>query len=126
MLTALPGNEEEEKLLPPLAEKPIQKETAETKRTGSVGISVFMRYISAGGCGVFGLTCLFIIFGTTSAIILMSNWWLGRWSNAERIRYSSTNSTSNCSTTNVSAIATMSDSEWFNKRDHYFYTLLSM
>ncbi|CAF0879243.1 unnamed protein product [Adineta ricciae] len=126
LVTALPGNEEEEKLLPPLAEKPVQKETVETKRTGSVGISVFTRYIKAGGCGVFGLTCLFIIFATTSAIILISNWWLGRWSNAERIRYSSTNSTSNCSTTNVSAIATMSDNEWFNKRDQYFYILLTL
>ncbi|UJR31942.1 hypothetical protein I4U23_019415 [Adineta vaga] len=128
-LSLLPGvsnNDEEEKLLAPLAEKPIQKETAETKRTGSVGLDIFMRYMKAGGCGLFGLSSLFISFVITSFILLLSNWWLGRWSNAERIRYGSINSTSNCSSTNASRINTMSDNEWFKERDRYFYILLGL
>jgi hypothetical protein len=83
-----------------------------------------MRYIRAGGFGIFGLLCLFIMFGITSTIILLSNWWLGRWSNSERIRYGFTNTTNNCSLNNTSKITTMSNEEWFKERDRYFYVLL--
>ncbi len=118
------GNDEEEKLLPPIAEKPIQKETAESKRTGAVGLNVFMRYIRAGGCGIFGLSCLFALFAMTSTIVLLANWWLGRWSNSERIRYSLNNSTDNCSSNRQSKIGMMSNNEWFAERDKFFYVLL--
>lgn len=118
------GNDEEEALIPPITEKPIQKETAETKRTGSIGLNVFMRYIRAGDCGVFGLSCLFILFAITSATVLFANWWLGRWSNSERIRYSFTNTTNNCSSNQQSNINIMSNDEWFRLRDRFFYVLL--
>ena len=83
-----------------------------------------MRYVRAGGCGVFGLSCLCTIFAITSAIVLLANWWLGRWSNAEHIRYSSANATSNCSSKQPSPVSTMSDDEWYRTRDKYFYVLL--
>ncbi len=120
LIPTVAGKDEEEQLLPPLADKPIQKETTEFKRTGSVGMNIFMRYIRAGGCGIFGLSCLFIIFAITSATILLTNWWLGRWSNSERIRYGST---SNCSSNKPSPISTMSNEEWFKERDTFFYVL---
>ncbi len=82
-----------------------------------------MRYIRAGGCGIFGLLCLFIIFAITSTIALLANWWLGRWSNSERIRYGLTNITDNCSAINQSSISTMSNEEWFQERNKYFYVL---
>jgi len=118
------GNEEEETLIPPIADKPVQKEAAESKRTGSVGSAVFLGYIRAGGCGIFGLSCLFAIFALTSAIVLLANWWLGRWSNSERIRYSLTDTTNNCSSNQQSKISTMSNEEWFAERDKLFYVLL--
>jgi hypothetical protein len=83
-----------------------------------------MRYIGAGGCGIFGLSCLFVLFAITSATVLLANWWLGRWSNSEHIRYSLTNTTNNCSLTKQSKISTMSNEEWFNERDKFFYVLL--
>jgi ATP-binding cassette subfamily C (CFTR/MRP) protein 4 len=117
-------NDEEETLLPPLTDKPVQKETVESKRTGSVGVNIFMRYIRAGGCGIVGLSCLFTIFAITSATILLANWWLGRWANSERIRYGLTNTTDNCSSINQSLISTMSNEEWFKERDkNKFYFL---
>ncbi len=82
-----------------------------------------MRYIRAGGCGIFGLSCLFTMFAITSTIFLLANWWLGRWSNSEHIRYGLLNSTSNCSSTKQSRISTMSNEEWFNERDKFFYVL---
>jgi hypothetical protein len=82
-----------------------------------------MRYIRAGGCGIFGLSCLFTMFAITSVAVLLSNWWLGRWSNSERIRYG-INSTNNCSSTKQSKFSTMSNEEWFNERDKFFYVLL--
>jgi ATP-binding cassette subfamily C (CFTR/MRP) protein 4 len=116
-------NDEEETLLPPLTDKPVQKETVESKRTGSVGVNIFMRYIRAGGCGIVGLSCLFTIFAITSATILLANWWLGRWANSERIRYGLINTTDNCSSINQSLISTMSNEEWFKERDKFFYVL---
>jgi hypothetical protein len=83
-----------------------------------------MRYIRAGGCGVFGLSCLFALFAVTSAIILLGNWWLGRWSNSERIRYSLNNTTNNCSSNQGSNIPMMSSNEWLQERDKYFYVFL--
>ncbi|CAF2646337.1 unnamed protein product [Rotaria sp. Silwood2] len=118
------GNDEEENLLEPLTDKPIQKETVESKRTGSIDVNVFMRYIRAGGCGIFGLLFLFLMFAVTSVFVLLSNWWLGRWSNSERIRYGLTNITSNCSSMEQSPIINMSNEEWFKQRDKYFYVLL--
>ena len=117
------GNDEEETLIPPIAEKPIQKEIAESKRTGSIGVNIFMRYIRAGGCGVFGLSCLFALFAVTSATVLIANWWHGRWSNSERVRYSFTNTTNNCSSNQQSRINTLSTVEWFRERDKFFYVL---
>lgn len=78
----------------------------------------------AGGCGIFGLLCLFTIFGISSTVMVLANWWLGRWSNAERIRYQSTNVTSSCSLNKTSSIINMSNEEWFKQRDNYFYILL--
>ena len=119
------SKDEEEKLIAPIAEKPIQKETVETKRTGAIGGHIFMRYIRAGGCGIFGLSCLFALFALTSATVLFSNWWLGRWSNSERIRYSFTNTTvNNCSTDQQSKVNMMTTDEWFRERDKFFYVLL--
>jgi len=83
-----------------------------------------MRYIRAGGCGIFGLSCLFALFAMTSTIVLLANWWLGRWSNSERIRYSLNNSTDNCSSNRQSKIGMMSNNEWFAERDKFFYVLL--
>ncbi len=111
-------------MLPPLVDKPIQKETSESKRTGSVGVDIFLRYIRAGGCGIFGLSCLFTLFAITSTTGLLANWWLGRWSNSERIRYDSTNTTKNCSLNKSSRISEMSNEEWFHERDRFFYVLL--
>ena len=116
--------EEEEKLLPALPDKPIQKQTIESKRTGTVGFNIFRRYIQAGGCGFFGLLTIFMIFGVTSAIGLLGNWWLGRWSNAERVRYGTDNSTSQCSSEKQRQILNMTETEWFHERDRYFYVLL--
>lgn len=124
MIPTSASKEEEEKLLASIAEKPIQKETVETKRTGSIGAHIFMRYIRAGGCGIFGLSCLFALFALTNAAVLISNWWLGRWSNSERIRYSLTNTTvNNCSANEQSKINTMTTDEWFRERDKFFYVL---
>jgi len=120
------GNDEEDKLLPPITEKPVQKETIESKRTGSIGLNVFTRYIRAGGCGIIGLSFLFTLFAATSATILLANWWLGRWSNSERARYTSVNSTNNCPTNQQSKIHTMTDVEWSSERDKYFYVLLGL
>ncbi|CAM4809475.1 unnamed protein product [Rotaria magnacalcarata] len=124
LLPAGAGNDEEENFLIPSIEKPIQKETIETKRVGSVKMNVFMRYIRAGGCGIFGLLCLFILFAISSALILLSNWWLGRWSNAERIRYRPTNITNSCSSNAQSSISDMSNEQWLKERDKKFYVLL--
>ncbi|CAF4310068.1 unnamed protein product, partial [Rotaria sordida] len=51
------------------------------------------------------------------------NWWLGRWSNSERIRYGSTNIMSNCSSMEQSPITNMSNEEWLKERDKNFYVL---
>lgn len=83
-----------------------------------------MRYIRAGGCGIIGLSCLFSMFAITSATVLLANWWLGRWSNSERIRYGLTNSANNCSLDKQTRISTMSNEEWFAERDKFFYVLL--
>ena len=82
-----------------------------------------MRYIRAGGCGIVGLLSLFTIFAITSITALLANWWLGRWSNSERIRYSSANTTENCSSIQQSPISNMTNEEWFNERDKFFYVL---
>ena len=89
-----------------------------------MGFSIFRRYVQAGGCGFFGLLTIFIIFGVTSAIVLLGNWWLGRWSNAERVRYGANNSTSQCSSEKQRKILNMTETEWFDERDRYFYVLL--
>ncbi|CAF4139623.1 unnamed protein product, partial [Rotaria sordida] len=94
-----------------LADKPIQKETIESKRTGSIDLNVYIRYIRASGCGILGLLCLFLMFAVTSTTFLLVNWWLGRWSNSERIRYGSTNIMSNCSSMEQSPITNMSNEE---------------
>ncbi|CAF0978874.1 unnamed protein product [Rotaria sordida] len=119
-------NDEEENLLLALADKPIQKETIESKRTGSIDLNVLMRYIRAGGCGIFGLLCLFAMFAVSSVTTLLANWWLGRWSNSERIRYGSTNIMSNCSSMEQSPITNMSNEEWFKERDKNFYVLFGL
>ncbi len=89
----------------------------------SIAANVFMRYVRAGGCGGFGLFCLCILFAITSTMMLLSNWWLGRWSNAERVRYGSTNTTHLCSSVQQSSIKSLSDEQWSNMRDKYFYIL---
>ena len=113
--------DEDQAHLTPLVDKPIQKETAETKRAGSVSRSIFLRYIRAGGCGTYGLLSLFMMFAITCAVILLSNWWLGRWSNAERTRYASTVP---CPSVQQSKISNMTTDEWFRERDRFFYVLL--
>jgi hypothetical protein len=82
-----------------------------------------MRYIRAGGCGIFGLLSLFTIFAMTSVTVLTANWWLGRWSNSERIRYRLTNTTETCSSIKQSAVSNMTNEEWFAERDKFFYVL---
>jgi ABC-type multidrug transport system fused ATPase/permease subunit len=80
-----------------------------------------MRYIRAGGCSTYGLLSLFLMFAVTCAVILLSNWWLGRWSNAERTRYASTVP---CPSVQHSKISNMTTDEWFEQRDRFFYVLL--
>ncbi|CAF4787245.1 unnamed protein product, partial [Rotaria sp. Silwood1] len=120
------GYDEEDNLLIPSIDKPIQKEIIESKRIGSININIFLRYIRAGGCGIFGLLCLFIMFAVTSVVVLLAHWWLGRWSNAEGIRYRSINTTNNCSSMKISPITNMSNEEWFKQRDKYFYILFGL
>ena len=113
--------DDDQSYLTPLVDKPVQKETAETKRAGSVSRSIFLRYIRAGGCGTYGLLSLFMMFAITCTVILLSNWWLGRWSNAERTRYASTVP---CPSVQQSKISNMTTDEWFHERDRFFYVLL--
>ncbi|CAF2410326.1 unnamed protein product [Rotaria sp. Silwood2] len=61
---------------------------------------------------------------TTSALTLFVNWWLGRWSNAERIRYASKSTNDSCTLEDQSSIRNMTNNEWHKKRDNYFYVLL--
>ncbi|CAF2098508.1 unnamed protein product [Rotaria magnacalcarata] len=49
---------------------------------------------------------------------------IGRWSNAERIRYASKSTNVNCTIENHLPIRNMTMNAWFKKRDNYFYTLL--
>jgi hypothetical protein len=107
-----------------LTERPVQQEMIETKRIGSIDWNVFRRYIQAGGCGIVGLLGLIFVFILTSATVVLSNWWLSRWSNSERTRYSVNNSTAQCALIEQSKIIHMTDDEWFNERNQYFYILL--
>ncbi|CAF3421541.1 unnamed protein product [Rotaria sp. Silwood1] len=119
-----PSNNEAEKLLTQTVEKSVQKQSEESKRTGAVSSSVYLRYIQASLCGTFGIIIIFLLFITTSALTLFVNWWLGRWSNAERIRYASKSTNDSCALEDQSSIRNMTINEWHSKRDNYFYVLL--
>ncbi|CAF4225185.1 unnamed protein product [Rotaria socialis] len=124
LFAGVPTSPETEKLLVPTTEKSVQKQTEEFKRIGSVSGSVYLRYIQASLWGVLGIAIIFILFMGTSVLTLFTNWWLGRWSNAERIRYASKSTNVNCTIENHSPIRNMTMNAWFKKRDNYFYTLL--
>ncbi|CAF4758301.1 unnamed protein product [Rotaria socialis] len=124
LFAGVPTSPETEKLLVPTTEKSVQKQTEEFKRIGSVSGSVYLRYIQASLWGVLGIAIIFTLFMGTSVLTLFTNWWLGRWSNAERIRYASKSTNANCTIENHSPILNMTMNAWFKKRDNYFYTLL--
>ncbi|CAF0882686.1 unnamed protein product [Rotaria sp. Silwood1] len=124
LLMGPPSNNEAEKLLTQTVEKSVQKQSEESKRTGAVSSSVYLRYIQASLCGTFGIIIIFLLFITTSALTLFVNWWLGRWSNAERIRYASKSTNDSCALEDQSSIRNMTINEWHSKRDNYFYVLL--
>lgn len=108
----------------PTHEKSVQKQLAETRRTGAVSGSVYLRYIKASLWGIFGIIIIFLLFLGTSSLTLFVNWWLGRWSNAERIRYGLKSTNNNCTAEDQSSIRNLSMDDWYRRRDHYFYVLL--
>ena len=105
-------------------EKPIQVQTTESKESGSVGSHVFLRYIQASVWGLFGLVIIFLLFMGSSTINLLVNWWLGRWANAERIRYDSKSMNSSCNLDYESSIINMTVDQWHQTQNNYFYVLL--
>ena len=119
-----PSSNEEDKLLMPSDQKPTQIQAAETKHTGMVNSRVFLRYIQASVCGFIGLIIIFSLFATSSAINLLVNWWLGRWANAERIRYGSESTDSRCTVDEQIFISNMTVETWHKTQDHYFFRLL--
>ncbi|CAF4313191.1 unnamed protein product, partial [Rotaria sp. Silwood2] len=124
LLMGPPSSNEGEKLLTQTVEKSVQIQSEESKGTGAISSSVYLRYIQASLCGSFGIIIIFLLFMTTSALTLFVNWWLGRWSNAERIRYASKSTNDSCTLEDQSSIRNMTNNEWHKKRDNYFYVLL--
>ena len=116
--------DETEALLPsPTTSKPIQKQAPESKSSGSVNLDVFLQYIRASAWSFFGLIIILLLFTISSANSLFVNWWLGRWANAERIRYRSQTVNESCSIADQSSISQMTLSEWYDTRNDYFYIL---
>lgn len=99
----------------------IQKQTIETKNTGSVDSSIFFRYIQAGVWGILGMNLIFVLFLFSSTLTTLAHWRLGRWANLESIRYSS-NMTDQCLQNQYSAVLTMSEGVWQQTRNVYLYS----
>ncbi|CAF0816466.1 unnamed protein product [Didymodactylos carnosus] len=120
-----PGEEEEETIMPLLAEKPTETQTVEIKQTGKIHKKIFLEYFRAG-LGIFGMIILFLMFKSSASIFILANWWLGRWSNQERIRYETFDqiSTMNCTIPMDNRIKNMSTEEWLKERNRNFYVLL--
>lgn len=117
---------EDQALMNDTSNKPVEEQTAETRKSGKVSWKVYKSYISSATFGFFGLTVLLLLFGTASCSILFSNWWLSRWSNAEEIHNSFNHNQTACGKNKESKFSSMSETEWSNQRNRFFFILLGL
>ncbi|CAF1563220.1 unnamed protein product, partial [Didymodactylos carnosus] len=66
----------------------IDFQPMESKATGGVKVRVYLDYFRAGSGLFLGIFLVFVVFSLQQATAVFSNWWLARWSDAERFRHS--------------------------------------
>ncbi|CAF1541491.1 unnamed protein product, partial [Didymodactylos carnosus] len=98
----------------------IDFQPMESKATGGVKVRVYLDYFRAGSGLFLGIFLVFVVFSLQQATAVFSNWWLARWSDAERFRHST--ASLNCTFTKADPkIRTMSDAEWELYRNRRFH-----
>ena len=93
----------------------------EAKQKGVVKWHVHISYLRAGAGLFFGVFLLILIFGFREASIILSGWWLAKWSEDERHRHQPMNNCSKIVNENINRIHSMNDIEWGLHRNNRFY-----
>ena len=93
----------------------------EAKQKGVVKWHVYIAYLRAGAGLFLGVFLLLFIFGAREVAVILSGWWLAKWSEDESYRHRPLNNCSTLVNEKLNVIRSMDETEWNNHRNHRFY-----
>jgi hypothetical protein len=99
----------------------VDSQNFEAKQKGTVKWHVHIAYLRAGAGLFFGVFLLIFIFGFREVTVVLSRWWLAKWSDDESHRHRPLNNCSKIADEKINMIRSMNDTEWNMHRNNRFY-----
>jgi hypothetical protein len=99
----------------------MDSQNLEVKQEGVVKWHVHIAYLRAGAGLFFGVFLLILIFGLREVTVILSRWWLAKWSEDETHRHQPLNNCTKIVDKKINMIRSMDEMEWNMYRNHRFY-----